>query len=285
MTDRTAITTPPGFGLHTFGFVWEADAVATVERLIGHGVKTLQLMATPPHFDPWTPAPGTVRRLRRMLDAAGADLLALDLASSDVNLASAAPHVVEFAIDAYVTTIERCRELGARWICVGSGRRHALLPHVNDRLMESFAPAFARIVSAARGRGVGVILENHPQGLLADAATIDGFLATYGYDDVPVIYDVANAFAIGEDPVEGLVRLLPRLGIIHLSDAPRGQWRHDPIGTGDIDFAAIGRTVRDAGFKGPVVLEILSDRPLDDAVAGSRRLAELGWHLPSIGSC
>jgi pentatricopeptide repeat protein len=42
----------------------------------------------------------------------------------------------------------------------------------NLRLMETFRPAFARIVAAARMRGVGVILENHPQGLLADAGTI-----------------------------------------------------------------------------------------------------------------
>jgi deoxyribonuclease-4 len=55
-----------------------------------------------------------------------------------------------------------------------------------------------------------------------------------------VIYDVANAVAINGDPVAGLETLWPRLGIVHLSDSPKGQWRHDPIGTGAVDFAAIG---------------------------------------------
>lgn len=55
-----------------------------------------------------------------------------------------------------------------------------------------------------------------------------------------MIYDVANAVAINGDPVAGLETLWPRLGIVYLSDSPKGQWRHDPIGTGAVDFAAIG---------------------------------------------
>jgi hypothetical protein len=39
---------------------------------------------------------------------------------------------------------------------------------------------------------------------------------------MPVIYDVANAFAIGEGLVGGLKSLWPRLGIVHLSDSPKG---------------------------------------------------------------
>jgi len=61
-------------------------------------------------------------------------------------------------------------------------------------------------------RGIGIILENHPQGLLADARTIASFLDTEGYASIPVIYDVANAFAIDEDPVAGLATLWSRLG-------------------------------------------------------------------------
>ena len=50
-----------------------------------------------------------------------------------------------------------------------------------------------------RRAGVRLLLENHPQGLLARAETIDAFLAREGYDDIAVIYDVANALAAGED--------------------------------------------------------------------------------------
>jgi sugar phosphate isomerase/epimerase len=264
-------------GAHTFDFVWSCLAEEALVRLGEAGFRHVQLMATPPHYDPWTKDAELTRRLRSILDRYGMSLLALDLASSDINLASPSADVVDFAVEAYARTIDRAAELEAKRICVGSGRRHALLAKANDRLMESFRHAFARIHARAEQRGIGIILENHPQGLLADAKTIAGFLDAEGYSSVPVIYDVANAFAIGEDPVAGLATLCARLGIVHLSDSRRGQWRHDPIGTGAIDFSAIGAFLGDRGFEGAVVLEILSDAPLQGLIDGVASLRAGGF--------
>ena len=268
--------TTPVLGAHTFGFAWDCVAEQAIERLAAAGYRTIQLMATPPHFDPWQQDAARTTRLRALLERHGMSLLALDLASSDINLASPASHVVDFAVAAYASAIDRAAELGARWICVGSGRRHALLAKVNDRLMPSFREAFARIHDKAQRAGVPIILENHPQGLLATATDIARFLDAEGYAGMPVIYDVANAFAIGEDPVAGLETLWSRLGIIHLSDSPRGQWRHDPIGSGAIDFAAVAALLRRRAYAGHIVLEILSDRPLEDLDNGVAALQRQG---------
>jgi len=268
--------TLPVLGAHTFGFAWDCRAEEAIERLAADGYRAIQLMATPPHFDPWVEDATRTRRICALVERHGLSLLALDLASSDINLASPAPHVVDFAVASYEATIERAAELGARWICVGSGRRHALLAKANDRLMLSFREAFARIHDKATRAGIPIILENHPQGLFASAADIVRFLDDEGYAEMPVIYDVANAVAIGEDPVEGLRTLWPRLGIVHLSDSPKGQWRHDPIGSGEIDFAAIAAELKQRAFGGRIVLEILSERPLQDIGEGAAALQRQG---------
>jgi deoxyribonuclease-4 len=140
------------------------------------------------------------------------------------------------------------------------------------------APSSAQRPSASGRRlGLTVALENHPQGLLADAASIRRFIGEEEFADVGVIYDVANAVAIGEDPVEGLAILARHLSVVHLSDSPLGQWRHDPIGGGEIDFRAIREALRRQGYGGAVALEILSEAPLADLVDGARRLAAMGW--------
>ncbi|AND89013.1 MULTISPECIES: sugar phosphate isomerase/epimerase family protein [Bradyrhizobium] len=275
--------TLPVLGAHTFGFAWDCVAEDAIERLAAAGYRTIQLMATPPHFDPWVQDAARTRRIRALIERHCLSLLALDLASSDINLASPSQHVVDFAVSSYVATIDRAAELGARWICVGSGRRHALLAKANDRLMVSFRDAFARIYDKAERAGVPVILENHPQGLLASAADITRFLDAEGYAGMPVIYDVANAVAIGEDPVEGLRALWPRLGIVHLSDSPKGQWRHDPIGSGEIDFAAIAALLRQRAYEGRIVLEILSDQPLKDIDEGAAILKRQGLAFSLAG--
>lgn len=262
---------------HTFGFVWQESAEAALEAIASAGFRHVQLMAAPPHFDPWRGDAARTARLRDLIVRYGLELLAGDLASSDVNLASASAEVTGFSVDAYKRLIARCAELGAAAVCVGSGRRHALLAKANDRLMESFRPAFQEIVAEARRHGLSVGLENHPQGLLADAGSIGRFIEEEGYGDVTVIYDVANAVAIGEDPVEGLATLASHLSIVHLSDSPAGQWRHDPIGSGAIDFGAIGRELRRQGYNGPVALEILSEAPLQGLLDGARKLIADGW--------
>jgi len=270
---------PLPLGAHTFGFAWECGAEQAIEQLAAAGHRTIQLMATPPHFDPWQSDSLRTDRLRRIIERHGLSLLALDLASSDINLASPAPAVVDFAVAAYSAAIDRARELGARWICVGSGRRHALLSKANERLMTSFRTAFARIHDKAHRAGVPIILENHPQGLLASAADIARFLDEEGYVDTQVIYDVANAVAIREDPVAGLQTLSRRTGLIHLSDSPIGQWRHDPIGSGEIDFSAIASSLARSDYSGTVVLEILSDQPLEDITKGVDALRRQGFEF------
>lgn len=263
------------FGAHTFGFAFECDAETAFARLIEQGFTTLELMATPPHFNPWSSPPAVQARLRRKVEDAGGRLLALDLASSDINLASPAPEVVDFSVQSYQALVDRAAELGAEAICIGSGRRHMLLPNVNATLMPGFQAAFERIHARALKSGLRVLIENHPQGLLASAGAIRSFIESKGYPDTGVIYDVANALAIGEEATDGLTTLGDLTAIVHLSDSPRGAWRHDAIGTGDIDFAAILAHLARSGFQGPVVLETLAPDPMAALIDGVRRLNAL----------
>jgi deoxyribonuclease-4 len=246
-------------GAHTFGFLWGCLADEALERLGEAGLRHVQLMAPPPHYDPWTQVPALTRRLGSILERHGMSLLALDLASSDINLASPSVDVVDFAVDAYARAIDRAAELGAKWICVGSGRRHTLPAQANDRRWRRFVPrsleSTPRRSSAVSASSWRIILRV----CLLMRVRLPAFRTRKGYSSIPVIYDVANAFAIDEDPVAGLETLWSRLGIVHLSDSPPGQWRHDPIGSGAIDFSAIAAFLGSKKFEGAVVLEILSD--------------------------
>lgn len=268
-------------GAHTFGFIWShapEDAFAQIASL---GCKHVQLMATPPHFDPWREDAGRTKALRAQLAQSRLDLVAIDLASNDVNLASPSADVRAFSVAAYRSAIARAAELGAPALCIGSGRRHALFPAADGLLMDGFRRAFADIHRAADNAGLRLLLENHPQGLLARADRIADWLNAEGYDDIGVIYDVANALAAGEEAAEGISALGARLSIVHLSDTPRGAWLHGPIGCGDIDFGVAGAALRACGFDGPIILEIIADNPARAIADGLERLAAAGWVFPS----
>jgi sugar phosphate isomerase/epimerase len=69
---------------------------------------------------------------------------------------------------------------------------------------------------------------------------------------------------------EALERCLPRLGEIHLHDGP---WQgpehvigygkdHQPLGAGDLDLGTFLDRLEQAGFMGPVILELTLDQAL-----------------------
>ncbi len=264
-------------GAHTFGFVWDRDASKATEDLAWQGFRNFQYLATSPHLDPWASDRDALRSLRRAVDAVDGAVVAVDLPSSETNLASANKDVVDFSVAAYLRVLDVASELGARWLTINSGRKHGLLPPPDDRLLRVYRDALERLVEASRQRGVRLLLENIPGMLLNDATSTRAFLDEQDYGHVDVLYDVSNAAGVGEDPVDGIRTLSDRIALVHLSDAPRGQWRHDPVGTGDIDFDAIRTALSELHYTGGIVIEAISQDTLVDLVASRTRLIGAGW--------
>jgi len=115
-------------GAHTFGFVWSQDVVSTVEALAQAGFRLFQVLASPPHVDPFTSPPAQRRRIRDVVAGCGGRIVSVDLAASEYNLASPVPDVLRFSIDCYRRAIAFAAGIGAQAITVTSGRRHLLLP-------------------------------------------------------------------------------------------------------------------------------------------------------------
>ena len=186
-------------GAHTFGCVWDMDAAAAVDALAAEGSGA---SSSSPCRRIWTrdaPPRLSSGAHRRAVEQVHGEVLALDLPSNDINLASTSVDVVDFNVESYSATIRLAGELGARWVVVLPGRRHLLLPPHDDRLLSIYRAAMGRLVRLAESCGVRLLIENHPQTLLPDARSIADFLTQERYGRVDSLYDIANGFAIGED--------------------------------------------------------------------------------------
>lgn len=263
-------------GAHTFGMVWIHDAASAIDACAALGFRNFQLMAMAPHLDPWHGA-AAVDGIRRALDACEGRVLAVDLPSSDINVASSTPAAVAFAMQTYEHALSLGHAVGARWLTINSGRKHMLLPPPDERLLHVYRDALARLSAMADECGMRILIENIPGCLLETAAALDGFLDEHRFDNVDVLYDVANAAAVGEDPAVGLALLGERVAVVHLSDAPEGAWRHAPVGAGDIDFDAIGVQLDTMHYNGEVVLEIISQTPVEDLQRSLNQLRQRFW--------
>jgi sugar phosphate isomerase/epimerase len=102
-------------------------------------------------------------------------------------------------------------------------------------------------------------------------------LNAVGRDDIGVIYDVANAPFAGENPCEGVRIVQDRLKLVHLSDTHKNTWRHDPIGKGDVAFSDFNQVLKEIGYDGISMLEIITDDPDFHFRDSHKKLVQMGW--------
>ena len=169
--------------------------------------------------------------------------------------------------------------LGASWCRVLSGQRR---PEVSRADGIAFTvESITACLPCARDHGVTLILENHYKDDFWEypefAQPMDIFCEIVDAIDDPafgVNFDPSNTLLIGEDPIELLRRVAPRVVTMHASDRYLAEGtledlrreesgvagyakrlRHGEIGKGLNDYDAIFSILRSAGFNGWISIE------------------------------
>src|ERR1700733_11836889 len=83
-------------------------------------------------------------------------------------------------------------------------------------------------------------------------------------------FDVYHAAMLGLNPAQAFMQYLPRIAHVQFADCPG---RHEP-GTGELDFTAIFRTIRESTYQGWLGAEY---RPAAATTAGLRWMGDYGW--------
>ncbi len=133
------------------------------------------------------------------------------------------------------------------------------------------------IADEAQEAGIRLCLETDSN-LLPTAAIGARILAEIDHPNVGINYDPGNViYYTGAVPEDDIEIALPHLGHVHLKDSRGGQGKADfpPLGEGDVDIPRILRTLRAAGYDGPVSMEIeFTDYqwpPFEECIEAARR--------------
>lgn len=254
-------------------------ADACVAHLSDLGFRAFELMVYPGHLWPRDDGLALLAPLKRAL--AGLHLVTLNMPNIDINIGAAAPEMRRYSLELIADIVRCASELGAEGVVVGPGKPNPLFPAPRDELQGHFFRALDVLAPLAERSGTALWLENMPFAYLPAIDAMMTTLDTYGHDRIGIVYDVANAHFIGEDIAAGLQRCRTRLKLVHLSDTGRHAYRHDPIGTGTVPFAAIPAALTAVGYRDVPMLEIISSDPDRDIVQGVTLLAEAGFARPA----
>jgi L-ribulose-5-phosphate 3-epimerase len=267
----------------TFPFLYSHDGLGAMKHLRTLGYDAFEMMIFPPHCWPRELTTAQRRATRTWLDGEGARITSFCYPLLDNN-----PNGVDRLMRAY--TLDRYREaidLAAEWSCpyvvAIPGPVNSLINPPKDWMVNWFIEGVQELVRYANGTGVQILLENVPFTFLPTAKDMADTARAIG-PEVGVNFDVCNSAFIREDPAEAIRMLGALVKNVHISDSGYGEFKHERLGTGIVRPGPAAEALRDIGYTGATVLEIITDAlapgadPDADIVASHGILADHGWN-------
>jgi L-ribulose-5-phosphate 3-epimerase len=264
------------FGCNTYSYMRSQSAEACLTQLSDRGFEEFEVMVHPGHLWPADLSAGRRQALRRTIEQRKLRLVSLNMPNIDINVASAAPGMRAYSLQLLVDTVRLAGELGARGVVIGPGKANPLFPAGPEELTRHFFDALDVLCPVALASGTALWVENMPFAFLPDIGGLLDALKRYGNDAVRIIYDIPNAYFIGEDFADGLRQCRTLLELVHLSDTGKQAYRHDPVGLGTVPFAEVPTALAAVGYNKRPMLEIISRDPDRDIVASADKLAVIG---------
>jgi sugar phosphate isomerase/epimerase len=165
-------------------------------------------------------------------------------------------------------------------VVISPGTRRPMISPPLPQTLGWLYESLAILLAHAEQAGVRLLLENTPYCFRPTMDELVDIVKEVRNDNLKIVYDVANAAYIGENPVACLLSSHPTIVLLHISDTGLEEWGHDPIGTGVVNFEELGEAIEATGKMNNVVLEIIREKdPLKEINKGIIELKNRGWKL------
>jgi deoxyribonuclease-4 len=270
------------YGGSTFNFIWVEDAVTTMRRLRAIGYRDFDIFLTPPSFWPIDMSAGDRSRMMSQLKAEDIRIESINFPNYDYNPAAPTQVMRDFSYKMLADQIPICSELGIPRFIVIPGR-YGISSPAREVGIGWLRACFDKLLPLAERYNVQLVIENVPSTVLPSMGQIVDFVSSYDHPSLAICYDVANAEFAGDDHIEQITRAAKWLVQVHISDATRTRWAHDPIGMGSIDFRSVGTCLQSIGFSSVAINEVRGEPRVDSIRLSQERLiADYGWPAADV---
>ena len=272
------MTTKAGsYAVNTYAYTMSHSAEACLEHLATSGHNTFELMMYPGHAWPGTMSVAARSNFLRFLDRRDLRVVSLNMPNIDINVAGVTEEMRRYSLAMLESFVRLAGDLEVPGVVVGPGKANPLFPAPQEQLVGYFFKALDVLAPIAAEVGTALWVENMPFAFLPRADQMMQAIERHGDPRIGVVYDLANGAFVKESPGEGLRRVKERLSLIHLSDTPLDVYRHAPVGEGVVAFADAVPVLREIGYAGPSILEIISNTPDRDIADSVEGLKAVGW--------
>jgi L-ribulose-5-phosphate 3-epimerase len=271
-----------GVAVSTFPFLYSHGGLDALRHLGALGYDRFEMMIFPPHCWPAEMSAADRKAYASWLDGEGSRITSFCYPLLDNNPNGVDRLMRQYTLDRYREAIDLAAEWGCPHVVAIPGPVNSLINPPYQWMLDWFVEGMKALVAHAKGTGVSLLLENVPFTFLPTAQDMKK-TAELIDSSVGVNFDICNSAYIKED-VPGAIRLLgPLVQNVHISDSGYGEFKHDRLGTGVVEPGPAAAALREIGYQGMTVLEIIADAldpkndPDGDIQASHAILAENGW--------
>ena len=266
--------------INTFSYLWSTTAIDAITELVDNGYTTFEVPVSSPHCWPEEISDSERSATKAKLDGCGATIRSLNAGGYDINLASPGANMRRKSIEHIKSVIDLAVAWDVPDVVISPGTRRPMISPSLDRTYGWMYESLESLIPLSKQAGKRLLMENTPYCFTPNIPDLVGIVTTVDDDALKIVYDVANAAYIEEEPVAGLLSHSQHIALVHISDTGTDVWGHDPIGTGVIDFKGLGDAVQSTLGVSNVVLEIIrEENTLYEFAKAMDDLAELGWKL------
>jgi L-ribulose-5-phosphate 3-epimerase len=266
--------------INTFSYLWSSTVIDAIAELVDNGYKTFEVPISSPHCWPDEISISERSAIRAKLSEYGARIRSLNAGGYDINLASPGANMRLKSIEHIKSVIELAVAWDVPEVVISPGTRRPMIPPSLDKAYGWMYESLGNLIPLAKQAGTRLLLENTPYCFTPTIRDLVGIVSTINDDVLKIVYDVANAAYIREDPVAGLLSNQESIALVHISDTGLETWGHDPIGTGVVDFEGLGDAVEATCGVSNVVLEIIrEENTLYEFDKAMHDLRNKGWKL------
>ena len=265
------------FAVNTYSYTLRERASDCVRKLSARGFREFELMMYPGHLWPAELDAAQRREFSAHVRGEGLAIRTINMPNVDLNIAAATSEMRQMTLGLLRQFIALGGDLGAQAVVLGPGKPNPLLPMPRAQMLEHFYSALRELVPVAAACGTALVIENMPFAFLPKISELLAALDGYGDPTIGVVYDVANGHFVKEDIAHALRLCADRLQVVHVSDTNQAVYRHDAVGLGTVDFSLVPPVLRELGFKGRPVLEIIDADPDASIDRSVGQLQALGW--------
>ncbi len=266
----------------TFPFLYSHDGLGAMKHLQGLGYDIFELMIFPPHCWPRELSDSARKDYKAWLNGEGVRISSFCYPLLDNNPNGVDKLMREYTLDRYREAIDFAAELSCPYVVAIPGPVNSLINPPHQWMLDWFVVGMKALVDHSKGTGVQLLLENVPFTYLPTAQDIVDTAKLIG-PEIGINFDICNSAFIKEDPADAIRMMGEMVKNVHISDSGYEEFLHARLGTGIVDPGPAGEALKEIGYDGVTVLEIITDAlqpgadPDGDIKASHKVLADAGW--------